>query len=105
MSILGILTAIWFLNRGNKLKQTKNIEKYVWGNPKRIKDKDGYINFYSKVYFVQGVLLIACEVFFILDDYYFNLPMKTLTILFCIVFTLILIESVVIEKKGKKFTY
>jgi hypothetical protein len=75
MYVLTILLAIWFLNRSSKLRQTKNIEKYVWGNPKKIKDKDGYANFYSKVYFVQGIFLITFEVFSLLDEYYFNIPM------------------------------
>ena len=39
MYILTILLAIWFLNRSSKLRQTKNIEKYVWGNPKKLKIK------------------------------------------------------------------
>lgn len=105
MSILTILTAICFFNRSHKLKQTKNIEKYVWYYPKGIKDKEGYINLYSKAYFFSGLSLIAFEVFVLLNQYYLNLPMSTLTILFCVVFALILIESVVIEKKSKKFTY
>lgn len=77
MSILTILMAICFFDRSNKLKKTKDIEKYVWGSPKRIKDRDGYIKLYSKLYFFNGVFFIALEVFSILDDYYFNLPMKT----------------------------
>lgn len=105
MSILTILTAICFFNRSHKLKQTKNIEKYIWCYPKRIKDKEGYINFYSKTYFFSGLSLIAFEVFVLLDKYYLNLPINILIVLFCVVFALILIESVVIEKKSKKFTY
>lgn len=105
MSILTILIGIWFFNCSHKLKQTKNIEKYVWGYPKGIKDKEGYINLYSKAYFFSGLSLIAFEVFILLDKYYLNLSMNTLIILFCIAFALILIESVLIEKKSKKFTY
>ena len=104
MTIFTILIAIWFFYRGNKLKKTKDIEKYVWGYPKRIKDRDGYIKLYSKLYFFNGLFLILFEVFCILNYYYFKLSMNILIILFCIVFILILIESVIIEKKSKKFT-
>lgn len=105
MSILTILTAVWFFNRSIKLKRTKDIEKYVWGYPKRIKDRDGYIKLYSKLYFSSGLFLIVFGIFDILNNYYLKLPMNILIILFCIVFALILIESVVIEKKSKKFNY
>ncbi|CEN77462.1 hypothetical protein [Paraclostridium sordellii] len=105
MSILTIVIAGWFFNKGIKLKKTKDIEKYVWGYSKRIKDIDGYIKLYSKLYFSSGLFLIALEIFNILDKYYFKLPMNILIILFCIVFTLIIIGSVVIEKKIKQFTY
>lgn len=105
MSILTILTAIWFLNHSNKLKKTKDIEKYVWGYSKKIKDRDGYINLYSKIYFLTGIFFIAFEVFCILNKYYFGLPFKLLMVLFGIVFVLILIGSVLIEKKAKQFTY
>lgn len=103
MPILTILTAICFFNRSNKLKKTKDIEKYVWGYPKRIKDRDGYIKLYSKIYFSDGLILTVLGVFSILNNYYFDLSIEVLLILFCVVFILALIESVVIEKKIKKF--
>jgi hypothetical protein len=96
---------IWFFNRSNKLKETKDIEKYVLVYPRRIKDRDGYIKFYSKIYYRGGISSIIFEIFCVLNKYYFKLPMNILIILFCIVFALILIESVVIEKKSKKFKY
>ncbi|MFR8871487.1 hypothetical protein [Paraclostridium sordellii] len=105
MSILTIVIAVWFFYRSIKLKRTKDIEKYVWGYPKRIKDADGYIKLYSKLYFSSGLFLIGLEIFNILDNYYFKLPMNISIILFCIVFAFIIIESVVIEKKSKQFTY
>ncbi|CEP86959.1 hypothetical protein [Paraclostridium sordellii] len=105
MSILTIVIVVWFFNRGIKLNKTKDIEKYVWGYPKRIKDRDEYIKLYSKLYFSSGLFLIVLEIFNILDKYYFKLPMNISIILFCIVFALIIIESVVIEKKSKQFTY
>lgn len=105
MSIITILMVIWFFNRSNKLKETKDIEKYVLVYPRRIKDRDGYIKFYSKIYYRSGIFLIIFEIFCMLNKYYFDLPVKVLFILFCIVFIVALIESVVIEKKIKKFTY
>lgn len=105
MIIFTIVIAVWFFYRGYKLKETKDIEKYVWGYPKRIKDRDGYIKLYSKIYFFNGVFLIILEIFSILNYYYFKLPMNILIILFCIVFILIIMESVIFEKKSKKFTY
>ncbi|WP_434793253.1 hypothetical protein TPDSL_25800 [Terrisporobacter petrolearius] len=105
MSIITILMVIWFFNRSNKLKETKDIEKYVLVYPRRIKDRDGYIKFYSKIYYRSGIFLIIFEIFCMLNKYYFDLPVKVLFILFCIVFIVALIESVVIEKKSKKFTY
>ncbi|UEL47283.1 hypothetical protein [Terrisporobacter hibernicus] len=105
MSIITILMVIWFFNRSNKLKETKDIEKYVLVYSRRIKDRDGYIKFYSKIYYRSGIFLIIFEIFCMLNKYYFDLPVKVLFILFCIVFIVALIESVVIEKKSKKFTY
>lgn len=97
MSILTLLTAIWFLSRSSKLKKTKDI-KYVWGYPKKVKDVEGYANYYSNIYFIQGILFIIFDIFLVLDKYYFKLPISILTILFFISFALILIESIVIEK-------
>lgn len=105
VSILTILVGIWFFYRGNKLKKTKDIEKYVWRYSKKIKDKDGYINLYSKIYFLNGLFFILFEVFCILNEYYFDLPFKSLMVSFGIVFVLVLIWSVLIEKKAKQFTY
>ncbi len=105
MSIITILMVIWFFNRGNKLKQTKDIEKYVLVYPRKIKDRDGYIKFYSKIYYRSGISLIVFEIFCMLNKYYFDLPIKVLFILFCILFILLFILSITIEKKSKQFTY
>ncbi|CEN23242.1 Uncharacterised protein [[Clostridium] sordellii] len=105
MSILTILTAIYFFNRSKKLKETKDIEKYVWECPKEIKDRDGYIKLYSKLYFSRGLLLITFEVFNRLNNYYFKLSVNILSILFFIFFALILRQSFVVEEKSKKFIY
>ena len=105
MSILTIVIAVWFFYRSIKLKRTKDIEKYVWGYPKRIKDADGYIKLYSKLYFSRGLLLITFEVFNRLNNYYFKLSVNILSILFFIFFALILRQSFVVEEKSKKFIY
>ncbi|CEN21083.1 Uncharacterised protein [[Clostridium] sordellii] len=105
MSIITILMIVWFFNRSNKLKETKNIEKYVLVYPRRIKDRDGYIKFYSKIYYRSGIYLIIFEIFCMLNKYYFDLPIKVLFILFCILFTLLFILSISIERKSKQFTY
>ena len=96
---------IWFFNRSNKLKETKDIEKYVLVHPIRIKDRDGYIKFYSKIYYRSGISLIIFEIFCILNKYYFDLSTKVLLVLLCIVFILVIIQSFIIEKRSKKFTY
>lgn len=105
MSILGILTALWFFKRSRKLKETKDIEKYVYLYPSKIKDRDGYIKFYSKIYYRSGISLIIFEIFCMLNKYYFDLPIKVLFILFCVLFILLFIQSILIERKSKKFIY
>lgn len=98
-----ILTSIWHFNRGDKLRKTKDIKKYIWPYHRNIKDIDGYINFYSKMYFSEGVFLITLGIFIILNECYFDLSIRILTILFFIFFILILIGSTIIEKKIKNF--
>lgn len=105
MSIITVLMVIWFFNRSYKLKETKDIEKYVLTCPTRIKDRDGYIKFYSKIYYRSGISLIIFEMFCMLNKYYFDLPIKVLFILFCILFILLFIQSIIIERKIKQFTY
>lgn len=105
MSIITILMVIWFFNKSYKLKEIKDIEKYVLTYPTRIKDRDGYIKFYSKIYYRSGISLIIFEIFCMLNKYYFDLPIKVLFILFCILFILLFIQSIVIERKSKQFTY
>ena len=105
MSISTILTSIWYFNRGIKLRKTKDIEKYSGAYFRKVKDIDGYINLYCKMYFSNGVFLIALGVFTILNEYYFNLSINLLLILLCIVFIFIFIKSFIIERKIKKFIY
>lgn len=105
MSIITILMVVWFFNRSYKLKETKDIEKYVLTCPRRIKDRDGYIKFYSKTYYRSGVSLIIFEIFCMVNKYYFDLPIKVLFILFCVLFILLFILSILIERKSKQFIY
>lgn len=103
MSILGILTALWFFKRNRKLKETKDIEKYVLTCPTRIKDRDGYIKFYSKIYYRSGISLIIFEIFCMLNKYYFDLPIGVLLLIFCIIFIAAFIEAIIIDKKSHQF--
>lgn len=105
MSILGILTALWFFKRSRKLKETKDIEKYVYLYPSKIKDRDGYIELYSKIYFLDGVILIGIEIFYILNKYFFDLPIGVLLLIFGIILISAFIEAIIIDKKSKKFIY
>lgn len=84
MSIITILMVIWFFNRSYKLKETKDIEKYVLTCPRRIKDRDGYIKFYSKIYYRSGISLIIFEIF-------------------CTIFIAAFIEAIIIDKKSHQF--
>ncbi|UOW69641.1 hypothetical protein [Paraclostridium bifermentans] len=103
MSILGILTALWFFKRSRKLKETKDIEKYVLTCPTRIKDRDGYIKFYSKIYYMSGISLIIFEIFCMLNKYYFDLPIGVLLLIFGVIFIVAFIEAIIIDKKSHQF--
>jgi hypothetical protein len=103
MSILGILTALWFFKRSRKLKETKDIEKYVLTCPTRIKDRDGYIKFYSKIYYRSGISLIIFEIFCMLNKYYFDLPIGVFLLIFGIIFIAAFIEAIIIDKKSHQF--
>ncbi|WP_270506483.1 hypothetical protein [Paraclostridium sordellii] len=41
MDILGILTGVWIINSGKKLKKTKKINGMGWDPERNVKDKDG----------------------------------------------------------------
>ena len=102
MSILTILMVIWFVDRSVKLKKTGDIEKYVFACPKSINNKEGYINLYSKIYLLNGIILALMEVFFILNNYYFNIPVKMMLEVLSILFIVAIIESIFIQKKSKE---
>lgn len=103
MSIITILMVIWFFNKSYKLKETKDIEKYVLTCPTRIKDRDGYIKFYSKIYYRSGIYLIIFEIFCMLNKYYFDLPIGVLLLIFGIIFIAAFIEAIIIDKKSNQF--
>jgi hypothetical protein len=105
MGILTVLTGVWILNYGKKLKDTKNISKFGWDHERYIKDKDGYIKLFSKVYFVDGTSLIIFGIFEALDKLFFHISFKALLIIIVILFIFIFIEMIVINKKKRKFLY
>lgn len=105
MYALAILTGMWFINRWIELTKTKNIRRYGWDNPARIKDKEEYTKLVSKVYFIQGIVLICWGEFLILDTLFFNLPLEILAIICGMVFISAFIEVIIINKKRQEFTY
>lgn len=105
MDILGILTGIWIINSGKKLKKTKKINDMGWDPERNVKDKDGYINLFYKMQIVNGITLIIFGVFSTLDELFFHLPFKALAIVIVILFGCLFIEIFVINKKKRKFLY
>lgn len=105
MDILGILTGIWIINSGKKLKKTKKINDMGWDPERNVKDKDGYINLFYKMQIVNGITLIILGVFSTLDELFFHLPFKALAIVIVILFGCLFIEIFVINKKKRKFLY
>ncbi|WP_270646796.1 hypothetical protein [Paeniclostridium hominis] len=105
MDILGILTGIWIINSGKKLKKTKKINDMGWDPERNVKDKDGYIDLFYKMQLVNGITLIIFGVFSTLDKLFFHLSFKVLVIVFLIFFVGLFIEGFVINKKKRKFLY
>ena len=105
MDILTILTGIWILNYRKRLNETNNINELGWDPVRNIKDKDGYIKLFSKMYFVNGVTLIILGLLSTLDELFFHISFKSLAIIIGILFVLLFIEGVVVHKKRRKFLY
>ena len=105
MDILSILTGVWIINSGEKLKKTKKINDMGWDPERNVKDKDGYINLFYKMQIVNGITLIILGVFSTLDELFFHLPFKALAIVIVILFGCLFIEIFVINKKKRKFLY
>lgn len=105
MDILGILTGVWIINSGKKLKKTNNINGMGWDPERNIKDKDGYIDLFYKMHIVNGITVIIIGVFSTLDKLFFHLPFKVFLIVISISFVFLFIEGLVINKKKRKFLY
>ena len=105
MSIITILMAFWFFSKSKKLYETKDIKKHILLCPTRIKDVEQYANLYSKIYFWDGVFMIALVVYEILDKFYLHLSFKTTFIIFLIIFAILIAFSILINNKAKKFQY
>ncbi|CEQ06551.1 hypothetical protein GKD08_10990 [Paeniclostridium sordellii] len=105
MDILGILTGVWIINSGKKLKKTKKINGMGWDPERNVKDKDGYIDLFYKMYIVNGVSVIILGVFSTLDKLFFHLPLKVGAIMLVLVVILAFIEMAVINRKRRKFLY
>ncbi|WP_338658302.1 hypothetical protein [Paraclostridium sordellii] len=105
MDILGILTGVWIINSGKKLKKTKKINGMGWDPERNVKDKDGYIDLFYKMYIVNGVSVIILGVFSTLDELFFHLPFKSLVTIFVMLCIFLFIEGFIINKKKQKFLY
>ncbi|MFR9070513.1 Uncharacterised protein [uncultured Clostridium sp.] len=105
MGILTVLTGVWILNYGKKLKETKNINEFGCDPERNIKDKDEYIKLFSNMYFVNGTSLIIFGIFEALDKLFFHISFKALLIIIAILFVCLFIEIFVINKKKRKFLY
>ncbi len=105
MDILSILTGVWIINSGKKLKKTKKINDMGWDPERNVKDKDGYIDLFYKMQLVNGITLIIFGVFSTLDELFFHLPFKVLVTIIAILFVFLFIEIFVINKKKRKFLY
>lgn len=105
MDILGILTGVWIINSGKKLKKTKKINGMGWDPERNVKDKDGYIELFYKMRLVDGIALIIFAVFSTLDKLFFHLPFKVFLIVIAMSFVFLFIEEFVINKKKRKFLY
>ncbi|CEO21272.1 hypothetical protein [Paraclostridium sordellii] len=105
MDILGILTGVWIINLGKKLKKTKKINGMGWDPERNVKDKDGYIDLFYKMYIVNGISVIIWGVLSTLNELFFHLPLKVGAIMLILVVILAFIEMAVINRKRRKFLY
>ncbi|CEO06570.1 hypothetical protein [Paraclostridium sordellii] len=105
MDILGILTGVWIINSGKKLKKTKKINGMGWDPERNVKDKDRYIDLFYKMHIVNGVSVIIWGVLSTLNELFFHLPLKVGAIMLVLVVILAFIEMAVINRKRRKFLY
>lgn len=103
LNILVIFLGMICFYRGLMLTKTKNIDKYGNDDSKMVKNKQGYINLFSKVYFSKSAKLIFLGIFFTLDDFYINISIGALIIVPSILIVLFLVEFFIANEKRKKF--
>lgn len=103
MWVISFLMAYWCFDRSKKLKDTKDIKKYILGCPTKIRDVEGYANFYSKIFLYNTVFFILFGIVEILDEYYFKMPFKYASIVYFILFVVFIIPSFSLRKKAIQF--
>lgn len=101
--MLNILAGLLLIDRGNRLIKTKNIKKYAFDSPERVKDKDGYIKLFSKAYFLIGISLIISGLIMTLDKFIFKLPFEIAISVGSILLIFIFVEVIGTNKKRYKF--
>lgn len=101
--MLNILIGLWFIYRAYQLKKTKNIKKYGMDTSKKIKDKDGYINLFSKAYFLTGTISAILGVIMIVDKYIIEVPVGIAVLLVSLFIIFIIAEIIIVKKKRLKF--
>ncbi|CEJ73082.1 putative membrane protein [[Clostridium] sordellii ATCC 9714] len=76
-----------------------------WDPERNVKDKDGYIDLFYKMYLVNGISVIIWGVLSTLNELFFHLPLKVGAIMLILVVILAFIEMAVINRKRRKFLY
>jgi uncharacterized membrane protein len=100
--MINIFLGIWLIVWGIQLNKTKNLKGYTLDNPKRIKDKDGYINLFSKVYVLNGIISIILGSIMTADKVYLNLSFEIVSVVVGVFFLFIFVEAIIINKKRCK---
>ncbi|MFR0019373.1 MAG: hypothetical protein ACLRU3_05400 [Paraclostridium sp.] len=103
--MINIFLGIWVILWGIKLNKTKNLKGYTLDNPKKIKDKDGYINLFSKVYVINGIVSITLGLIMIADKFYLNLSLEIVSVLVGMLLLFIFLEAIIINKKRCKLIH
>ncbi|MCR8744244.1 hypothetical protein [Romboutsia lituseburensis] len=101
--MLNILIGFWFIYRAYQLKKTKNVKKYGMDISKKIKDMDGYINLFSKAYFLTGTISAILGVIMIVDKYIIEVPVGIALLLVSLFIIFIITEVIIVKKKRLKF--
>ncbi|MBO3445264.1 hypothetical protein [Clostridium sp. CCUG 7971] len=101
--MINILIGLGFIDRGTRLKKTKNIKRYAFDSPEKVNDKDGYINLISKAYFLTGIISIIFGLIIALDKFIFEIPLEIAISVAVIFIIFIFSEVIIIKKKRYKF--